>query len=120
VTIVVADVDTERLEREKIVALTAIKEAELDHAMGKLSDDDYTSLRTIYEQRALDAMAGLDGLSAASAGTAPATTTMPGGPSSDGRRPAAFCTACGNRFGGDDRFCASCGSPRGEFAARPS
>ena len=54
-----ADVQRERLEREKAAALLAIREAQLDKAMGKLSDDDYASLRDFYERRALAAMAGL-------------------------------------------------------------
>ena len=55
-----ADVRKERLEREKAAALLAIREAQLDHAMGKLSDDDYAALRDFYERRAIAAIAGLD------------------------------------------------------------
>lgn len=53
------DVERERLEREKTAALVAIREAELDHAMGKLSDEDHTHLRSFYEQRAVAAMGAL-------------------------------------------------------------
>ena len=52
-----SDRAAELLEREKNVALLAIREADFDHAMGKLSDEDHDALVRIYEQRALDAMA---------------------------------------------------------------
>ena len=53
--------ERERWERQKRQALAAIKEAELDHRMGKLSDDDFTSMRTRFETQALEAMAALEG-----------------------------------------------------------
>ena len=93
---------SERFERDKHAALLAIKEAEFDHAMGKLSEPDYTALREVYEERALGAMAQLDGdrdRSHASAETTPASG-------------AAFCTGCGTRFAGPDHFCKECGAAR--------
>ena len=53
--------DRERWERQKRQALAAIKEAELDHRMGKLSDDDLASMRARFEAQALEAMAALEG-----------------------------------------------------------
>ena len=53
--------ERERWERQKRQALAAIKEAELDHRMGKLSDDDFTSMRARFEAEALEAMAALEG-----------------------------------------------------------
>jgi hypothetical protein len=53
--------ERERWERQKHQALVAIKEAELDHRMGKLSDDDFTSMRARFEAQALEAMAALEG-----------------------------------------------------------
>jgi len=50
----------DRLEREKRQALAAIKETELDHEMGKLSDEDYGRMRERFERQALDALAALD------------------------------------------------------------
>ena len=50
----------DRLEREKRQALAAIKETELDHQMGKLSDEDYGRMRERFERQALDALASLD------------------------------------------------------------
>lgn len=83
---------TERLEREKSAALTAIREAQFDHAMGKLSEEDYTSLRSFYERRAISALAEL------------------------GARPVAqdtgACDQCGRRFIDDSVYCGGCGRPR--------
>jgi hypothetical protein len=50
----------ERWERQKRQALAAIKEAEDDHRMGKLSDDDLAAMRTRFEAQALEAMAALE------------------------------------------------------------
>ena len=47
-------------ERQKRQALAAIKEAELDYQMGKLSDEDLRSMRARFEAQALEAMAALE------------------------------------------------------------
>jgi hypothetical protein len=52
--------ERERWERQKRQALAAIKEAELDHRMGKLSDEDLVGMRGRFEAQALEAMAALD------------------------------------------------------------
>ena len=52
--------DLERWEREKRQALVAIKETELDHRMGKLSDEDYGRMRARFEAQALEAIAALE------------------------------------------------------------
>jgi hypothetical protein len=49
-----------RWERQKGQALAAIKEMELDHRMGKLSDEDLTTMRARFEAQALEAMAALE------------------------------------------------------------
>jgi len=51
---------SERWERQKRQALTAIKEIELDHEMGKLSDEDLATMRSRFEAQALEAMAALE------------------------------------------------------------
>jgi hypothetical protein len=52
--------ERERWERQKRQALAAIKEAELDHRMGKLSDEDLAAMRARFEAEALEAMAALE------------------------------------------------------------
>ncbi len=49
-------------EKQKTEAYTAIKEADFDLQMGKLTQEDYKSLREKYEARALEALAQLDTL----------------------------------------------------------
>lgn len=53
-----------RWEKQKRDAFTAIKEAELDHQMGKLSPADYAAIRAAQEERALEAMKALEGADA--------------------------------------------------------
>jgi hypothetical protein len=59
---VTAEVDPERyrLEKEKELAYAAIKEADFDLQMGKLSAEDHAALRARYEARALAALEALD------------------------------------------------------------
>ena len=54
------DPERYRLEKEKELAYAAIKEAEFDLQMGKLSPEDHAVLRARYEARALAAMAALE------------------------------------------------------------
>ena len=57
-----SNVERERWQRQKRQALAAIKEAELDHQMGKLTDEDLATMRARFETQALEAMAALDKL----------------------------------------------------------
>jgi hypothetical protein len=52
--------ERERWERQRRQALAAIKETELDHQMGKLSDEDFARMRERFEGRALEAIAALE------------------------------------------------------------
>ncbi len=54
------DAERERWGRQKRQALAAIKEAELDHRMGKLTDEDLAGMRARFEAQALEAMAALE------------------------------------------------------------
>jgi hypothetical protein len=58
----------ERLRRRKEEALAAIREAEFDHELGKISDDDYQRLRERLESEALAAMKQLQALEGPSHG----------------------------------------------------
>jgi len=51
-----------RWEKQKADAYSAIKEAEFDRQMGKLTDEDYQMLREKYEARAIEALTQLDRL----------------------------------------------------------
>lgn len=54
---------TSELEDKKLVALTAILDLESERDVGKLSDEDFRELRTVYEAQALDALRELDTMS---------------------------------------------------------
>lgn len=51
-----------RWEKQKAAAYAAIREAEFDKQMGKLTDEDYQFIRQKYEARAIEALAQLDQL----------------------------------------------------------
>ena len=55
-----ADPERYRLEKEKELAYAAIKEAEFDLEMGKLSAEDHALIRAKYEARALEALEALE------------------------------------------------------------
>ncbi len=86
------------LERQKLEAYAAIKEAEFDRRMGKLSDEDCTAITQRYRQQALAAIAALE--QAKRADTA-----------RRGRAPArlAFCPGCGEKLPPRANFCTNCG-----------
>jgi cytochrome c-type biogenesis protein CcmI len=101
-------------EHEKEQALRAIREADFDHQVGKLSDEDHAALRAELESRALAAMAAIESASALH----PVAAAVPGAPAAGATAapaargaagPAGFCPACGVRFVRDAGFCSGCG-----------
>ena len=74
----------DRDETARNPALDALREIEFDRETGKLSDADYTALRTQYTQRAVESMRGSD---------------------------APVCPTCGPRPEKDAMFCSNCGLP---------
>ncbi len=88
--------DDESLQRKKVAALAAIKEAEFDQRTGKLSDDDFAALTARYKAQALEAIAALDQRSTSS--SAPSGTIK-------------FCPNCGTKALPGGKFCSGCGRP---------
>jgi len=88
------------LERRKVEAYRAIKEAEFDQRMGKLSDEDFTSLVGRYREQALSAIAALEERAPrrAAAGV------------KGGAGVVNFCPFCGAKAVQGGRFCAGCGN----------
>ena len=77
--------DAERLvrwEKQKAAAYAAIREAEFDKQMGKLTDEDYQFIRQKYEARAIEALAQLDRLAQRdeSIGSMESVESRPNGP----------------------------------------
>lgn len=91
------------LEQRKLEAYGAIKDADMDYRMGKLSDADYATLKEKYTRQAAEALAGLEALAPAKAPTPAAVETDAVG--------IRFCPACGTRKPEGAQFCPSCGTP---------
>jgi hypothetical protein len=106
-----------KIEKEEIYS--AIKEMELDHKMGKLSQEDYLNLREKYRAKAIRSLKRMDELESK------------GGVSKDivdeierevlairndrrkvrsKRGKSLFCTQCGKKRSPEDRFCSWCGA----------
>ena len=94
------------LERQKREAYAAIKEAEFDRRMGKLSEDDFSALSGRYRQQALAAIAALDQAQRSDAARR-------------GRTPMrmAYCPGCGEKLAPRANFCSQCGRALRETAA---
>src|SRR5262249_54150711 len=78
---VAALVDDERsgLENEKLIALRALRELELDRAAGHVAEDDYQELHARYEGDAVGVLRRLDALGPASPPLArTVTASVPG------------------------------------------
>jgi hypothetical protein len=85
----------EESESPKIQALLAIKEIEFDRETGKLSEEDYVSLKTTYQRAALAAIE--------------AEEKDDGGGTAESA--VAVCPVCGPRSESSARFCSDCGRP---------
>jgi hypothetical protein len=103
------------LEREKLLALRAIKELEFDKAMGKVSDEDFHEMSTRLRSRAarlirqLDAGAGyrerIERDLARRLGEKAAVTAAKPGEQAATR----VCAKCSTPNDADARFCKECG-----------
>jgi hypothetical protein len=89
--------DIEESASPKIQALLAIKEIEFDRETGKLSDEDYRSLKATYQRAALAAIKVDEGKKAV------------GTPSS------LWCTMCGEAVPVGAKFCGECGAEVGRY-----
>jgi hypothetical protein len=109
------------LEREKTLALRAIKELEFDRAMGKLSEEDWREMSTRLRARAARLIRQLDAgsdyraqiereLERRLAGDARLKPRAPAAPGMEREASAErTCEACSTLNDRDARFCKSCG-----------
>jgi hypothetical protein len=122
-----SELELERLEHERGLAVQGLRELEFDREMGKLSGADYDALRTALEDRALTRMEALDKLRAAPQHGAdekrparrvepirrsapppsPLVASSPRAPGSGARF--RFCPQCGLRTVSNAKFCGECG-----------
>lgn len=100
------DLELDRIEHNRSLAMQGLRELEFDHEMGKLDAADYRNLRTALEKRAFAAMTALDNARENRSVTRPATSAaLPGS------KPAAnSCPRCGAGLLDDLRFCPECGA----------
>jgi hypothetical protein len=77
-------------------AVDALREIEFDHATGKLSDTDYTELKSSYTQTAVEAMRGSDAAATDAAAASGAGSSV-------------ICARCGPRPEPDAIYCSECG-----------
>jgi cytochrome c-type biogenesis protein CcmI len=133
------ELDAERNQHERALAMQGLGELEFDREMGKLSDADYASMRTTLENRALTAMTALEKsapdnvqaeapwprlaptpkrpaqivpAAAPQLAIAPSKTIERGQipiRSEPASRKFRFCPQCGMRAAPDANFCAECG-----------
>jgi hypothetical protein len=108
------------LEREKMLVLRSIKEAEFDRAMGKISEADFHEMAGRLRARAAGLLRQLDADStgyralierelATRVGRGPEAPHEAAPASAPARAPGA-CPACGTANDADARFCKSCGA----------
>jgi len=97
------------LEREKMLALRAIKELEFDRAMGKLSESDWQEMSGRLRTRAARLMRQLDAGSGYRDQVEQEVAKRLGAMQPEA--PAArFCAACGTPRDADAKFCKNCGT----------
>ena len=91
-------------ERRKTAAYSAIKEAEFDYRMGKLSDADFDTLRERYAAKALEAISAME----QQKGKARAVPAQRSGR-------ILFCPECGRKLPERAKFCSGCGRALSEI-----
>ncbi len=103
----------ENLIVQRDATYSAIKDLENDHAMGKLSDADYRSLRVKYESKAVTVLQELDGLASSRpngrALSDEAIEEEIGRLRRAGKTASTKCSKCGTPHAPEDVFCAKCG-----------
>ncbi len=99
------------------LALLALKEIEFDRATGKLSDEDYATLKQRYSEEALAALDRDQAEAMVVAATADPEALVAArvgqlrSAHATGRPAPPLCSGCGPRPEPDALFCSSCGRP---------
>jgi cytochrome c-type biogenesis protein CcmH/NrfG len=103
-TLSTRDTPLGRVEQRKETLLQNIAELDFENSMGKLSEDDYQSLRATLKTQAAESIEQIDVLLE----TEGIMSTKPKGGSAPAKA-ARFCSACGAAAAPKARFCSSCG-----------
>jgi rubrerythrin len=100
-----SDTPIGRLGQRKETLLQNIDDLDFEYNMGKLSEEDYASLRANLKRQAMETFEQLDLLRESN------DLFSPGGVAQEKAKPKGlFCTQCGTVLTGADRFCSSCGT----------
>ena len=102
----------ENLVVQRDATYSAIKDLENDHAMGKLSDGDYRSLRAKYETKAVAILQELDSMNGPKSNSAVSQDEAIEREVGRLRRASVTgkCPKCGTPHAAEDVFCAKCGT----------
>lgn len=105
---VVAPTKSSEQQSERERAVLALREIEFDRATGKLSDADYTELKTRYTREAIAAMRREDSTTGAALGERPSDDELEAVVRAY-RANRTKCPVCGPRPEDDAVFCSNCG-----------
>jgi hypothetical protein len=98
------------IDREKTLVLRSIKELEFDHAMGKVSDQDFAEMGQRLRMRAAGLMRQLDaGAEYSTQIEQELTRRLAEAGIAAAPRTDRFCTQCGAATAVNARFCGQCG-----------
>lgn len=94
--------------------LAAIKEIEFDHAMGKISAEDFTDMNARYRQDAVTVLKRIDALNSGNGATQKSSRAQKLEAElqtlrAQQKRDGVCCSACGAAIVAHDRFCSHCG-----------
>ena len=98
-----------RVEGDEASAIAALRELEFDRATGKLSEADYTDLKTRYTRSAIAAMRSERAGAPMPGELLPPTDAEIEAAVATQRRRLAGCPACGPRPESDAVYCSNCG-----------
>jgi type II secretory pathway pseudopilin PulG len=105
----------QELEARKTEIYAAIRDIDFDYRMGKLSQEDYETLRDQYKAEAVNLMKQIDQAKLVKSRTAASKgdgrTGTGGGVKQtvSAEQAARFCHQCGQPVSAQDRFCSACG-----------
>ena len=104
----------EALLQEKALVLRSIKELEFDHAMGKVSEEDFADVGGRLRERAMVLIEDIDRARDAGdrrqASSGKAHRTGKGQGAASSATALAVCSSCGTTTDTDARFCKNCGA----------
>lgn len=112
-------VDLEESGSPKVKALLALREIEFDRATGKLSDDDYASLKQQYSQAAIAAIKAEEAADLEKAGTDQLPPDAEGVIARARSQRSGECPTCQYTLEPGSIFCSSCGRSLVEADASP-